>query len=103
MAAPANSQQEVMRASEIDGSDDIGGCGTAGNQCGAFVNHAIPDGTGSIIPGVAWAQERAPQLCLQFCYACFIKLRLSLGCGCRWFIHHRYFPFSKDMLKGDEL
>ena len=61
MAAPAHRHQELVRAGEIDALDHVGNAGTAGDEGWAPVDHAIPDGAGRVVTGIASAQQWTAQ------------------------------------------
>src|SRR5262249_26123756 len=73
VAAAPDRYQELVRAREIDGLDHIGDPSTTGDEGGLAVDHAIPDGAGLIIAGVARTEQWATQAGLEPLHSGLVK------------------------------
>ena len=65
VTTPTYGENHIMRTGEIDRCDHVGRSRTAGNQCRALVDHAIPDFAGCIVTVVTSTQESTAQTPLE--------------------------------------
>src|SRR5271156_3776049 len=61
VAAAPHCHQNLVRAGEVDGIDDVGHSLAAGDQCGPPVDHAVPDPASILVAGLARAEQRTLQ------------------------------------------
>src|SRR4051812_27150271 len=61
MAAAANGERQSLTAGEIDGADDVGDTGAAGDDRGVPVVGAVPDAAFEVVLGVAGPDCRSAE------------------------------------------
>ena len=62
MPTAAHSHEQMVVASELDGSHDIDHAGATHDSLRVLINHAVPDFTGSVIATIVRADQFATQM-----------------------------------------
>ena len=65
VAATAHRHQQLMRASEVKGIDDVGGPAAACDHRRPFIDHTIPDSAGVVVADLAGTERRTLQRCFE--------------------------------------